>query len=52
MDLVESDLNQVKKNVVFKNELESLRNELLKVIDDVHVSHLELKAHVAEIRTK
>ncbi|KAI8834679.1 hypothetical protein BC829DRAFT_377306 [Chytridium lagenaria] len=46
IEVVEKDLKVVAKRSATKDELEKLRNELLKVIDDVHLSHLELKTTV------
>ncbi|KAJ3201788.1 hypothetical protein HDU67_001054 [Dinochytrium kinnereticum] len=49
IEVVEKDLKVVAKRSATKDEVERLRNELLKVIDDVHLSHLELKTQVWDL---
>ncbi|KAJ3107649.1 hypothetical protein HDU97_003643 [Phlyctochytrium planicorne] len=49
IETVEKDLKALKGKTSTKDELEKLRNELLKVIDDVHLSHLELKTSVWDL---
>ncbi|TPX72185.1 hypothetical protein SpCBS45565_g00424 [Spizellomyces sp. 'palustris'] len=46
---LEKDLNAFTQKAATKGDLQALRNELLKLIDEVNVSHLELKTHVWEI---
>ncbi|KAI8807644.1 hypothetical protein BJ742DRAFT_304217 [Cladochytrium replicatum] len=53
IDTVEGDLSSLKAKAATQADLEKLRNELLKAIDEVNVSHLELKAYVnSEVPSK
>ncbi|KAJ3414394.1 hypothetical protein HDV05_006668 [Chytridiales sp. JEL 0842] len=49
IQVVEKDLKTVADRAATKLEMEALRNELLKAIDDVNVSHLELKTNVWDL---
>ncbi|KAJ8323654.1 hypothetical protein BDV3_001862 [Batrachochytrium dendrobatidis] len=52
IEVLEKELKSATKSYSTKKEFENLRNELLKAIDDVHVSHLELKTQVWEKLSK
>ncbi|KAI8805831.1 hypothetical protein BJ742DRAFT_396364 [Cladochytrium replicatum] len=46
IEAVEGGLSSLRAIAATEEDLEKLRNELLKAIDEVNVSHLELKAYV------
>ncbi|KAH6564146.1 hypothetical protein BASA50_006837 [Batrachochytrium salamandrivorans] len=52
IEVLDKDLKHFTKTHSTKKEFENLRNELLKIIDDVHVSHLELKTQVYDMVSK
>ncbi|KAJ3097041.1 hypothetical protein HDU96_000558 [Phlyctochytrium bullatum] len=49
IETVDKGLEALKKQAASKDELEKVRNELLKVIDEIHLSHLELKTQVFDL---
>ncbi|KAJ3291475.1 hypothetical protein HK104_006090 [Borealophlyctis nickersoniae] len=49
IEKVEKEVKSLEGKAATKEEVEALRRELLKAIDDVNVSHLELKTQVWEI---
>ncbi|KAI9105691.1 hypothetical protein DFS34DRAFT_588992 [Phlyctochytrium arcticum] len=49
IEQLERDFKTFAGKAVTKSELSGVRTELLKTIDDVNISHLELKTHVWEV---
>ncbi|KAJ3056687.1 hypothetical protein HK097_005088 [Rhizophlyctis rosea] len=49
IEVLEKDQKSLVAKAATKEDLEQLRSELLKVIDDVNLSHLELKTQVWEV---
>ncbi|KAJ3118771.1 hypothetical protein HK098_005838 [Nowakowskiella sp. JEL0407] len=49
IDTLEKKLVELSKVTAAKNDVESLRNELLNVVDNVRTEHLKLKVQVEEL---